>query len=70
MQQMKTLFYLKVGGGIPAILALPLFYPPMLFFLVRGYFGKQLKRLMYLSLGVTAGNVAIALNLNKSVNRR
>ena len=40
----------------------------MLYFLARGYFGKQMRRIMYLHLGVTAGNVALALNLKNSVN--
>ena len=69
MKQLKAIFFIKVGNVIPALFMLPLFYPPMLFFLARGYFGKQLRRIMYVSLGVSAGNIALALNLNNSVNR-
>ncbi len=67
---MKQLFYAKTFGGLPGIFTLPLFYPPMLYFLARGYFGKPLRKIMLVSLGVSAVNIAIALNLNNSVNRK
>ena len=70
MEQFKIIFYAKAYGAIPAIIALPGFYLPMFYFLARGHFGKKMKKIMYLSLAVTAVNVAIALQLDKSVNKK